>query len=79
MDVNLLKHFDKAQDIDSLYKELLRNCKDNLWHWQTPSGIWHCFHIHRIGYLDMNFAAEDYIRCELNKQRWIIEKWMYNS
>ena len=71
MDTQLLRCFDKAQDIDALYKEILRNCDIKTWYWHTSSNTWRC-----IDYLDMNFKLEECILCETNNTKWIVEKWI---
>ena len=71
MDVYLLRRYDKAQDIDALYRELLRNTANYNWHGQTYTGLWHHF-----DHLEINAVTEDYLRCETNGDEWILEKWI---
>ena len=78
MDVNLLKRFDLVQDVNSLYKEMLRNCRNKSWCWHTSSDIWRS-----IDNLEINchtsLTTGDYMLCLSKNNRWIIYKWMYNS
>jgi hypothetical protein len=78
MDVNLLKRFDLVQDVNSLYKEMLRNCRNKGWYWHTPSNRWLC-----IDNLDVDnhvpHELGDYIICKTDDEKWVVEKWMYNS
>lgn len=78
MDVNLLKRFDLVQDVDSFYKEVLKNCSSMCWYWHTPSNRWKC-----IDNLDIDNRAPpilgDYMICVTNDDKWILHKWMYNS
>jgi hypothetical protein len=71
MDVYLLKRYDKAQDIDALYREILRNVGDKGWYWHTCYNKWQC-----IDYLDMNNTIEEYIICNTNDDKWLVEKWI---
>lgn len=63
-------------DVDTLYRELLRNTRDRDWHWRTPSGLWHCIRIYKADHLDMNLAADDRIMCKTDHQKWVVEKWI---
>ena len=78
MDVNLLKRFDLVQDVNSLYKEMLRNCRNKSWYWHTSSNRWKC-----IDSLDIDnrisHTTGDYMICVDKNDRWILYKWMYNS
>jgi len=78
MDVNLLKRFDLVQDVDSLYKEILRNCRDKRWYYSAPSDVWL-----RIDHLYIRCARKDmlgdYRMCMTLDEKWAVEKWMYNS
>lgn len=71
MDVQLLRCYDKAIDIDALYREILRNTANYRWHFQTPTGLWHSF-----DRLEVNTAIENYMRCKTNNDEWILEKWI---
>lgn len=71
MDVQLLKVYDKAQDIDALYREILRNSAYYSWHSQTLTGSWHHF-----DHLEINAVIEDYMHCSTNDDEWRVEKWI---
>lgn len=71
MDVYLLKRYDKAQDIDALYREILRNVGNKSWCWHIGSNRWQ-----RIDYLGMDNAIEEYIICTTNDDKWLVEKWI---
>lgn len=71
MDVQLLRRYDKALDIDSLYREILRNTAYHSWHGQTLTGSWH--HFDR---LEINAVMENYMHCNTNDDEWIVEKWI---
>lgn len=36
MDIQLLRCYAKTQDINALYREMLRNCGYERWYWHTP-------------------------------------------
>lgn len=78
MDVNLLKRFNLVKDVDALYKEMLRNCRNKRWYWHTSNNRWQC-----IDNLDidnrMPHELGDYIICATNDDKWVVERWMYNS
>jgi hypothetical protein len=71
MDVYLLKRYDKAQDIDALYREILRNVGNKGWYWHTSSNKWQC-----IDYLDMKNNMKECIICTTNDDNWLVEKWI---
>jgi hypothetical protein len=71
MDVNLLKRYDLAQDVNALYREILRNAANHNWHYQTPTGLWHSF-----DHLEIQNVIEDYMRCKTNDDEWILKKWI---
>ena len=71
MDVQLLRCYDKAQDIDALYREILRNTANYRWHLQTPTGLWY-----RFDRLEISAVIENYMRCKTNDDEWILEKWI---
>ena len=68
MDTNLLKRYDIAQDINALYKEILRNCKYNGWYCCTP-------HYRQIDRLVMEVQS-NYFRARTNDVYWTVEKWI---
>lgn len=70
MDVQLLRCFDKAQDVDALYREVLRNCRYECWYWHTPYNK--CRQIDRL-------IIEELFDCfqvSTNDDRWMVEKWI---
>ena len=68
MDTSLLKHYDLAQDINALYKEILRNCKYNGWYCYTP----HYKQIDRL-VMDEQFNC---FHARTNDDHWMVEKWI---
>lgn len=71
MDVYLLRRYDKAQDIDALYREILRNTANYSWHRQTPTGLWHSF-----DHLEISAVMEWYMGCKTNDDEWVLKKWI---
>ena len=71
MDVNLLKRFNLAQDVNSLYKEVLRNCKNRHWYWHTSSGIWRSF-----DRLIISDSSRTRYECNTNDFKYVVEKWI---
>ena len=70
MDVQLLRCYDKAQDIDALYREILRNCKDTDWYRHTP--------FNKYRQID-RLVIEEHFDCfaaHTNDDRWMVEKWI---
>lgn len=77
MDVNLLKRYDLVQDVDSLYREILRNCKDRNWYFYNNAGDkWQRWR--SIDHLAIDHHRDgDYMICITNDNKWILEKWIY--
>jgi hypothetical protein len=71
MDVQLLRVYDKAQDVDALYREILRNAANYRWHLQTDIDLWHSF-----DHLEIIAVMENYMRCNTNDNEWKVEKWI---
>ena len=70
MDVQLLRCYDKAQAVDALYREILRNCKDTDWYWHTPFNKYK-----QIDHLVM-VEQFDCFAAHTNDDRWVVEKWI---
>lgn len=70
MDVQLLRCYDKAQDINALYREVLRNCKNTDWYWHTPFNKYK-----QIDHLVM-VEQFDCFAAHTNDDRWVVEKWI---
>jgi hypothetical protein len=75
MDVMLLKRYDKAQDINALYKEILRNCNAQDWYWHIGDNVWRS--IDRLEIRSYGIIGKgDYILCATNDNNWAVEKWL---
>lgn len=70
MDTQLLRVYDKAQDIDALYREILKNCKDTDWYWHTP--------YNKYRQIDHLIIEElfDCFQASTSDDRWMVEKWI---
>ena len=69
MDTQLLRCFDKAQDIDTLYREILRNVRHTNWYWHVSDRYKHIDHLH----IEEQF---DCFAVHTNDDRWVVEKWI---
>jgi hypothetical protein len=75
MDVQLLRCYDKAQDVDALYREILRNCKNRDWYWNNNyGGLWERWR--SIDHLVIDNESGNYILCETNNTKWTVERWI---
>ena len=70
MDTQLLRVYDKAQDIDALYREILRNTGNPQWYWHTP--------YNKYRQIDRLIIEElfDCFQASTNDDRWMVEKWI---
>lgn len=70
MDTQLLRIYDKAQDIDALYREILRNVSDKSWYAYLP--FFSC------KYIDLLRIEEqsNYFRARSCDGFWTVEKWI---
>lgn len=75
MDVQLLKRYDLAQDVNSLYKEVLRNCRNKHWYYSVPSDTWLRMDHLYIRHIRKDMLGE-YRICMTNGEKWIVEKWI---
>ena len=71
MDVQLLRCYDKAQNIDALYREILRNTRNEEWHPYNYGGLFY-----RFDHLQLHIAQPHYIEATTNENWWIVEKWI---
>ena len=69
MDVQLLRIYDKAQDADALYREVLRNCKNEDWYNRTP-------YFTRIDHLILTEKFDCFEAHTHNENWWMLEKWI---
>ena len=70
MDVQLLRCYDRALDINALYREILRNVGNAQWYWHTPYNKYR-----QIDHL----VIEEHFDCfaaHTNDDRWVVEKWI---
>ena len=70
MDVQLLRCYDRALDINALYREILRNVGNAQWYWRTPYNKYRQIDRLVIEELFDCFAAHT------NDARWVVEKWI---
>ena len=70
MDTSLLKRYDIAQDVNALYREVLRNVKDTDWYWHTPYKQYK-----RIDHLVIEELFNSF-HARTNDVHWMVEKWM---
>ena len=69
MDTQLLRCFDKAQDIDTLYREILRNVRHTNWYWHVSNRYKHIDHMHIE-------EQANYFRARTSDDFWTVEKWI---
>lgn len=69
MDVTLLKRYDKAQDVNALYREILRNVRNTNWYWHVSNRYKHIDHLHIE-------EQADYFRARTSNDFWMVEKWL---
>ena len=69
MDTQLLRCFDKAQDIDALYREILRNVRHTNWYWHVSNTYKHLDHL-RID------EQANCFRARTSDDFWTVEKWI---
>ena len=69
MDVQLLRCYDKAQAVDALYREILRNVKHINWYWHVSDKYKHIDHLHIV-------EQSDYFRAKTGDDYWTINKWI---
>lgn len=69
MDVMLLKRYDKAQDVNALYREILRNVRNTNWYWHVSNRYKHIDHLHIE-------EQADYFRARTSNDFWMVEKWL---
>ena len=69
MDVQLLRCYDKAQAVDALYREILRNVKHINWYWHVSDKYKHIDHLHIV-------EQADYFRAKTGDDYWTINKWI---
>lgn len=70
MDVQLLRVYDKAQDVNALYREILRNVGNTDWYWHTP--------FNKYRQIDRLVIQEqfDCFQVHVNDDNWMVEKWI---
>lgn len=69
MDVQLLRCYDKAQDVNALYREILRNCKNEHWYYYAP------FYA-RIDHLILTKHFNCFEAHTNGENWWTLEKWI---
>jgi len=69
MDVQLLRVYDKAQDINALYKEILRNVRNTNWYWHVSNRYRHIDHLHIE-------EQANYFRARTSDNFWTVERWI---
>ena len=69
MDVQLLRCYDKAQDVSALYREVLRNVRNTNWYWCVSDRYKHLDHL-RIE------EQANYFRTRTCDDFWTVEKWI---
>ena len=67
--MNLLKRFDLAQDVNALYKEVLRNVRNTNWYWHVSNRYRHIDHLHIE-------EQGNYFRARTSDDFWTVEKWI---
>lgn len=65
----LLKRYDKAQDVNALYREILRNVRNTNWYWHVSNRYKHIDHLHIE-------EQADYFRARTSNDFWMVEKWL---
>lgn len=69
MDTQLLRRYDKVQDVDALYREILRNVRNTNWYWHVSNRYKHIDHLH----IEELF---DCFRAKTSDDYWTVEKWI---
>jgi len=69
MDVQLLRVYDKAQDINALYREILRNVRNTNWYWHVSNRYRHIDHLHIE-------EQANYFRARTSDNFWTVERWI---
>ena len=70
MDVQLLRCYDKAQDVNALYREVLRNVKDPNWYLHSTFNQYR-----QIDHLIIQERFDCY-KTTTNDAHWAVEKWI---
>ena len=70
MDAQLLRRYDLIQDVEALYKEILRNVKDPNWYLHSTFNQYR-----QIDHLVIQEQFNCY-KATTNDVHWMVEKWI---